>query len=196
MLDKAIRELDRERMGLQNQDKKLIAEIKKMAKANQMVRPGLRRGPRTVPCRRGSVAVLACPRQPLCRTLQRQADFRQSTKQGTTRSSLGVQHECIGPYSALPVQESVKVMAKSLVRNRHAITKMYQLKSQLQAVSLRMAVSGCFHTFGEIVSRRTSSTGYLVLPLLHGRLPSGQRRGFVVNGMAQSAADVLLSFAP
>ena len=31
-------------------------------------------------------------------------------------------------------------MAKSLVRNRHAITKMYQLKSQLQAVSLRMAV--------------------------------------------------------
>lgn len=32
-------------------------------------------------------------------------------------------------------------MAKSLVRNRHAITKMYQLKSQLQAVSLRMAVS-------------------------------------------------------
>ena len=37
MLDKAIRELDRERIGLQNQDKKLIAEIKKMAKANQMV---------------------------------------------------------------------------------------------------------------------------------------------------------------
>jgi charged multivesicular body protein 2A len=38
MLDKAIRELDRERLGLQNQDKKLITEIKKMAKANQMVR--------------------------------------------------------------------------------------------------------------------------------------------------------------
>ena len=37
MLDKAIRELDRERLGLQNQDKKLITEIKKMAKANQMV---------------------------------------------------------------------------------------------------------------------------------------------------------------
>ena len=39
MLDKAIRELDRERIGLQNQDKKLIMEIKKMAKANQMVPP-------------------------------------------------------------------------------------------------------------------------------------------------------------
>jgi charged multivesicular body protein 2A len=34
---------------------------------------------------------------------------------------------------------SVKVMAKSLVRNRKAITKMHGLKSQLQAVSLRMA---------------------------------------------------------
>ena len=37
------------------------------------------------------------------------------------------------------VQDAVKVMAKSLVRNRHAVTKMYGLKSQLQAVSLRMA---------------------------------------------------------
>ena len=37
MLDKAIRELDRERMGLQNQEKKLVAEIKKMAKQGQMV---------------------------------------------------------------------------------------------------------------------------------------------------------------
>jgi hypothetical protein len=38
MLDKAIRELDRERMGLQTQEKKVIAEIKKMAKEGQMVR--------------------------------------------------------------------------------------------------------------------------------------------------------------
>ena len=37
-LDKAIRELDRERMGLQTQEKKLIAEIKKTAKQGQMVR--------------------------------------------------------------------------------------------------------------------------------------------------------------
>ena len=39
MLDKAIRDLDRERTQLQNQEKKLIAEIKKTAKQNQMVRP-------------------------------------------------------------------------------------------------------------------------------------------------------------
>lgn len=70
MLDKAMRELDRERMGLQNQEKKTIAEIKKMAKEGQM--------------------------------------------------------------------DAVKVMAKSLIRNRHAVTKLHNLKSQLQAVSLRI----------------------------------------------------------
>jgi hypothetical protein len=36
MLDKSIRELDRERSGLQSQEKKLIADIKQMAKGNQM----------------------------------------------------------------------------------------------------------------------------------------------------------------
>ena len=38
MLDKAIRELDRERTSLQTQEKKLINEIKKAAKDGQMVR--------------------------------------------------------------------------------------------------------------------------------------------------------------
>lgn len=37
MLDRSIRELDRERASLQTQEKKLIAEIKKTAKQNQMV---------------------------------------------------------------------------------------------------------------------------------------------------------------
>eukprot|EP00967_Tisochrysis_lutea_P082124 scaffold113690_cov21-Tisochrysis_lutea.AAC.1 len=35
-LDKAIRDLDRERMGLQNQEKRIIQDIKKMAKEGQM----------------------------------------------------------------------------------------------------------------------------------------------------------------
>jgi charged multivesicular body protein 2A len=35
-LDKAIRELDRERTSLQQQEKKLVGEIKQMAKQNQM----------------------------------------------------------------------------------------------------------------------------------------------------------------
>ena len=33
------------------------------------------------------------------------------------------------------------MMAKSLIRNRHAVTKLYALKSQLQGVSLRIQVS-------------------------------------------------------
>lgn len=36
MLDKSIRELDRERNNLQNQEKRLVADIKKMAKAGQL----------------------------------------------------------------------------------------------------------------------------------------------------------------
>ena len=37
MLDRSIRELERERQGLQTQEKKLITEIKKTAKEGQMV---------------------------------------------------------------------------------------------------------------------------------------------------------------
>lgn len=49
------------------------------------------------------------------------------------------------------LQDAVKVMAKSLVRNRHAVTKMYGLKSQLQAVSLRIAVRA-LHSLSEIAN--------------------------------------------
>lgn len=41
---------------------------------------------------------------------------------------------------SLLMQDAVKVMAKSLIRNRHAVTKLYGLKSQLQAISLRIQV--------------------------------------------------------
>ncbi|GFH24426.1 uncharacterized protein HaLaN_22221 [Haematococcus lacustris] len=104
MLDKAIRELDRERMGLQNQDKKIVADIKKMAKEGQMA--------------------------------------------------------------------AVKVMAKSLIRNRHAVTKMHGLKSQLQAVSLRLAtlkstqamadaMRGATKVGGSMCWQRTDRQGHL-----------------------------------
>ena len=36
-LDRAIRDIDRERMSLQSQERKLIVEMKKMAKNNQNV---------------------------------------------------------------------------------------------------------------------------------------------------------------
>jgi len=70
MLDRSIREIERERMQLQVQEKKLIAEIKKTAKQGQM--------------------------------------------------------------------GAVRVMAKDLIRTRHQITKFYNLKSQLQGISLRI----------------------------------------------------------
>eukprot|EP00743_Colponemidia_sp_Colp-15_P003292 GILK01003554.1.p1 GENE.GILK01003554.1~~GILK01003554.1.p1 ORF type:complete len:228 (+),score=47.47 GILK01003554.1:66-686(+) len=70
MIDRSIRELDRERTSLQNQEKKLIADIKKTAKAGQM--------------------------------------------------------------------GAVTVMAKDLVRTRRFVTKFYEMRSQLQAVSLRL----------------------------------------------------------
>ncbi|KAJ3037630.1 Charged multivesicular body protein 2A [Rhizophlyctis rosea] len=69
-LNRAIRDLDRERAKLEQQEKKLIVDIKKSAKANQ---------------------ISAC-----------------------------------------------KVMAKDLVRTRRYIQKFYQMRTQLQAVSLRI----------------------------------------------------------
>lgn len=38
-LNKAMRDLDRERARMEQQEKKIIADIKKMAKEGQMVRP-------------------------------------------------------------------------------------------------------------------------------------------------------------
>ena len=70
MINRSIRELDRERTKLQAQERKLIAEIKKLAKAGQM--------------------------------------------------------------------GSVKVLAKDLVRARRNVTKFYEMRSQLQAVELRL----------------------------------------------------------
>lgn len=125
MLDKAIRELDRERMGLQAQEKKLIQEIKKMAKEGQMV--GWRAA--SVPPR-----VLPPP-----------------GAYSSEQQAAAVPDAWHGPHTphtppllpaACAPQDAVKVMAKSLVRNRHAVNKLFQLKSQLQAVSLRIAVRG------------------------------------------------------
>eukprot|EP00951_Prasinocladus_malaysianus_P000937 scaffold6520_cov44-Prasinocladus_malaysianus.AAC.1 len=90
-LDKAIRELDREKNQLQNEERKLIGEIKKAAKDNQM--------------------------------------------------------------------EAVKIMAKSLVRNRHAATKMMHLKSQLQAVSIRLQTLKSTQAMGDAMRGATKAMG-------------------------------------
>lgn len=53
-------------------------------------------------------------------------------------------------HALLYLQDAVKVMAKSLVRNRHAVNKLFQLKSQLQAVSLRIAVRWRGEALGKV----------------------------------------------
>jgi charged multivesicular body protein 2A len=124
MLDKAMRELDRERTGLQTQEKKLIAEIKKMAKEGQLV--GGDAGP--AGGHGGGAA----------------GGGRRRSGRRSRRSVSGARLRLRPPLLAtLPPptrQDAVKVMAKSLIRNRHAVTKLHGLKSQLQAISLRIQV--------------------------------------------------------
>ena len=104
MLDRAIRELDRERMALQTQEKRTVAEIKKMAADGQM--------------------------------------------------------------------DAVKVMAKSLVRNRHTVNKLYGLKSQLQGVSLRIQTLKSTEAMSQAMRGATQA-----MRVMNGRmnLPSIQR---------------------
>ncbi|XP_006657579.1 vacuolar protein sorting-associated protein 2 homolog 1-like [Oryza brachyantha] len=104
MLDRSIREIERERQGLQAQEKKLITEIKKTAKEGQM--------------------------------------------------------------------GAVKVMAKDLIRTRHQITKFYQLKSQLQGVSLRVQTLKSTQAMGDAMKGVTKAMGQMNRQL---NLPGLQR---------------------
>jgi charged multivesicular body protein 2A len=88
-LNKAQRELDRERIKLESQEKKLIADIKKSAKANQM--------------------------------------------------------------------NATRVMAKDLVRTRRYVQKFYQMKTQLQAVSLRIQTLSSNHQMGQAMKGATQA---------------------------------------
>eukprot|EP00027_Filamoeba_sp_ATCC50430_P003178 CAMPEP_0168556858 /NCGR_PEP_ID=MMETSP0413-20121227/9111_1 /TAXON_ID=136452 /ORGANISM="Filamoeba nolandi, Strain NC-AS-23-1" /LENGTH=214 /DNA_ID=CAMNT_0008587841 /DNA_START=75 /DNA_END=719 /DNA_ORIENTATION=- len=80
-INRSIREIDRERTGLQNQEKKIIIEMKKLAKEGQM--------------------------------------------------------------------GAVKIMAKDLVRTRANITKFYKLRTELQAVSLRIQTIKSHHEMAQ-----------------------------------------------
>lgn len=76
-------------------------------------------------------------------------------------------------------QDAVRVMAKSLVRNRHAVTKLFQLKSQLQAVSLRIAVRGV-----------PAASGHAWVCVVGGRVWGGGWAGGRSAGVAESALGV------
>ena len=83
-INRAMRELDRERNKLQLQEKKLITEIKKLARQGQ--------------------------------------------------------------------ESSVRILAKDLVRVRGSVTKFYSMKSQLQAVEMRLQTMKSTHAMSEALN--------------------------------------------
>eukprot|EP00892_Ulva_mutabilis_P008332 jgi/Ulvmu1/5871/UM025_0133.1 len=91
LIDKSIREIDRERNSLQTQERKLIEEMKKNAKNGQM--------------------------------------------------------------------DSVKVLAKSLVRNRQYVTKMHGMKANLQAVSLKITTLKSTEAMAKAMAGATKAMG-------------------------------------
>ena len=93
MINKSIRELDRERTKLQNQEKKLVVDIKKAAKANEM--------------------------------------------------------------------KSVRQMATDLVRTRQYITKFYGMRSQLQAVQLKLEVARTTEAMTSAMTGVTKALGQM-----------------------------------
>jgi len=88
-INRAMREIDRERTNLQNQEKKITVEIKKLAKQGQM--------------------------------------------------------------------GAVKIMAKDLVRTRNNVTKFYKMRTELQAVSLRIQTISSHQTMAEAMKGVTKA---------------------------------------
>ena len=123
MLDKSIRELDRERSSLLSQDKMLAAEIKKLARQGQL--------------------------------------------------------------------EAVKLMAKDLVRTRHSIAKLHVLKSQLQAVSLRMQTLKSTQTMADAMRGVTRAmkdmNSQLNVPRLNNIMQDFERQ----NGRMENTTDIV-----
>lgn len=153
MLDKAIRELDRERTGLQNQEKKLVVEIKKMAKEGQMD---------AVKVRQGLPALDATGADAFntgCSVVDRSWSWIRY--QMWQAAGAGADAFLLCPHCL------TQVMAKSLVRNRHAVNKMFVLKSNLQVGGLQLATGAC-NGPGSGPTREADSAGQR--PLTPGRV--------------------------
>lgn len=93
MIKKAVRELDREISDLSKNEKKLIADIKKMAEKNQIV---------------------SCVLNFL------------------------INYYFNGMCTTTAMQNTVKIMAKDLVRTRNYIARFIEMKTQLNAVGLKI----------------------------------------------------------
>ncbi len=113
-IDRAIRDLERERTKLQMQEKKIIAEIRKAAAQNQQV---------------------CCP----CAVPSRLVESMSCTRPPPPRASFSPSRCLTGRVRPdLRPQAAAKIMAKDLVRTRRHITKFYQMKTHLQGVSLKL----------------------------------------------------------
>lgn len=126
-LDKAMRDLDRERAMLQNQEKKLIQDIKKTAKEGQM--------------------------------------------------------------------PAVKQMARDLVRTRAQVTKFYGLKSQLQAVSLRMQTLKSTQAMSDAMKGVTKAMGMMnkqmKLPMLLATMREFERQNERMENTSEMMGDAI-----
>ena len=80
---------------------------------------------------------------PLRRTpeqLQQAPSHAIAARTGADGASSSQTASSLGLILSAGVQDSVKVLAKSLVRNRQYVTKMHHMKANLQAVSLKITV--------------------------------------------------------
>ena len=77
-------------------------------------------------------------------------------------------------YAKEQNMSAMRTIAKSIVRNRSAVTKLHQIKSQLQAVSLRMAEVNSQQAIGDAMRGTTRALGLL------------NRRMLKSNGIAET----------
>jgi len=77
-------------------------------------------------------------------------------------------------YAKEQNMSAMRTIAKSIVRNRSAVTKLHQIKSQLQAVSLRMAEVNSQQAIGDAMRGTTRALGSL------------NRRMLKSNGIAET----------
>ncbi|KAL9314637.1 hypothetical protein ACSQ67_020089 [Phaseolus vulgaris] len=169
MLDKSIREIERERQGLQAQEKKLILEIKKSAKQGQMSYNFL------VLCSVlfvtdtcGLILTLNSIGDPMLRQDHINVILDGLPDDFDTLSCPSLSYQCtvwtfsvIRQVNTTDSEGAVRVMAKDLVRTRHQVEKFYKLKSQLQGVSLRIQTLKSTQAMGEAMKGVTKAMGQM-----------------------------------
>ena len=128
--------MDRERQRLENEEQKIIREIKKMAKEGQMVRlracARSRVSPKPVPLTR------AHPHVRIGAHTRTRSHVPPCTTHTRTHTHAHAHAHARTHTYARTRQGAAKIQAKNLVRTRNYITKFIKMRAQLQAVSLRI----------------------------------------------------------